>query len=134
MQVPACFWTILYATEQKGVGAEGRQKIIILYFAFFHVLIHFEHFYLSVKINFFHGKICQNIPFFRCVGISINAKFTNSQTHKLTDSQTHRHLAFYAFITVYEYVWLCMTMYAYVWLCVTMFDYVWLCMTMYDYV
>ena len=86
--------------------------------------------------NFFYLFI------FRCVSISISAKFTDSQTHRLTNSQT---LSFVCLcMTVYEYVWLCMTMYAYVWLCLTIYDYlllcmtphdlVWLCMIMYDYV
>ena len=71
----------------------------------------------------------RSTPIFRCVSISIRAKFTDRQTN----TQTHIHFVCLC-MTVYEYVWLCMTMYDYVWLCMTMYGYVWLCMTIYDYV
>ena len=79
--------------------------------------------------------------FFRCVSISIKAKFTNRQTDKHTLSPVWLCMTLYDCVwlcmTKYDYVWLCMTTYVwlcitiYEWLCVTIYDFVWLCMNMY---
>ena len=59
--------------------------------------------YLLLEYTLHHLPLC---GIFRCVSISITAKFTD----KLTDSQTykHRHLALYAcvclFITLYDFI------------------------------
>ena len=59
-----------------------------------------------------------------------------SASQKVQNSQTHRHLALYAFVwlcmTMYDYVWLCMILYNNVLQCIAMYDNIWLCMTMYD--
>ena len=96
----------------------------------------------------------ENNGIFRCLSISIIAKFTNKQKDAYLffislflylENSTQIALLY---MTVYDYVWLNMTMYDYLWLSMTMFgyvcpfmgmidsvlyDYVWLHMTIYDY-
>ena len=68
------------------------------------------------KSNYKNGR---HSPIFRCVSISISAKFTD----KLTNWQSaYWHLALFNLVQLckYDFVWLYMTMYAYQWLCMTM--------------
>ena len=71
---------------------------------------------------------------FRCVSISISAKFTDRQTHKQTLSFVCLCMTLFAFVclcmTIYDYVWLCMTIYYCVWLCMVQYYSVWLPITM----